>query len=122
MITTFLGEGHSFCFLDGEVIDAFPKNEANLMVLFPYNTVGQHMEKCLFGDGSFRLLINPIFPPPGSAYVLPDCSASGPMNKDIVRSVTRLEYTDLRDDPSVFVTDGTIGLFGAWLLRNPNTD
>jgi hypothetical protein len=134
VITTFLGDGHSFFFLDGEVMDAYPKNEDNLMVQFPYNTVGQHMEKCLFGDGSFRLLTNPIFSPPGSAYVLPDCSAGGPMNKDIVRSdnayarkfdkgnVTRLEYTELRDDPTVFVTDGTIGLFGTWMLRNPNMD
>jgi hypothetical protein len=35
VITTFLGDGHSFFFLDGEGMDAFPKEETNLMVQFP---------------------------------------------------------------------------------------
>jgi hypothetical protein len=75
-----------------------------------------------------------FFSPTGSDYVLPDISYEGGMNKEIVRgdsayaqkfdsgNVTRLEYTNLKTDRTVFVTDGTIGLFGAWLLRNPNTD
>jgi hypothetical protein len=32
VITTFPGDGHSFFFLDGEVMDGFPKNKDNLMV------------------------------------------------------------------------------------------
>ena len=37
-------------------------------------------------------------------------------------NVNRVEYTELKQDKTVFLTDGTIGFFGTWLLRNPNTD
>jgi hypothetical protein len=69
-----------------------------------------------------------FFSPTGSDYVLPDVSYEGGMNKEIIRgdsayakkfdsgNVTRLEYTNLKTDRTAYVTDGTIGLFGAWLL------
>jgi hypothetical protein len=131
VITTYLGDDHSFFFLDGQTIDAFPLDKANLMVQFPYNTTGCHMERCLNGDGSLRLLNNRIFSPPNSDYALPGASSIGA--KDIIRgdkaysrkfdsrNVTRVELTDLRDKPEVYITDGTIVFFGRWLLRNLTT-
>jgi hypothetical protein len=93
------------------------------------------LNRCLNGDGSLHLPNNPIFSPPNSDYILPGASSIGPMNKYIIRgdnayysrkfdsgNITRVEITDLRDKPRVYVTDGTIAFFGRWLLRNSTTD
>jgi hypothetical protein len=132
--TTYMEEVHKFFFLDKQTLNVIPPNKSDIMIKFPYNTVGRHMEKNLNFDGSFRLLFHPIFSPGEAEYVLPIGTNKPSLNKEQYRSenayqrsydngsITKDEYMKLNTDPHVYLTDGTIATCGRWFLRFPEGD
>jgi hypothetical protein len=127
-------EVHKFFFLDKQTLNIIPPHKSDIMIKFPYNTVGRHMENNLNHDGSFRLLFHPLFSPGEEEYVLPVGTNKPSLNKEQYRtenayqrmydngSITKDEYTQLNTDPRVYLTDGTIATCGRWFLRYPDGD
>jgi hypothetical protein len=105
------------------------------MMRFPFNTTGKHLEKCLNQNEDLRLLFHPVFSPEVPDYVLTEADVRGGKKKKArvrgehlyersfdIGTVTKDEYMNLKTDPKVYLTDGTMSLWGRWFLRNPNTD
>jgi hypothetical protein len=44
VVTTFLDNNHPYFFLHKVAVHALPKDETSLMVRFPYNITGKHLE------------------------------------------------------------------------------
>jgi hypothetical protein len=132
--TTYTEEVHKFFFLDKQTLNVIPPNKSDIMIKFPYNTVGRHMENNLNYDGSFRILFHPIFSPGEEEYVLPVGTNKPSLNKEQYRSenayqkmydngsITKDEYMKLNTNPYVYLTDGTIATCGRWFLRFPEGD
>jgi len=132
--TTYMEEVHKFFFLDKQTLNVIPPNKSDIMIKFPYNTVGRHMENNLNYDGSFRILFHPIFSPGEEEYVLPVGTNKPSLNKEQYRSenayqkmydngsITKDEYMKLNTNPRVYLTDGTIATCGRWFLRFPEGD
>ena len=132
VVTTYLGDDHSFFFLEGANRNCLPKNDSDLMFRFPYNSSGSELEDNL-GDGALQLFFQPRSGKLVEEYVLPENTPKHgfcKLNKREINQferhfdsadVAKDEYIDMKEKPKLYLRDQTMAFWGGWLQRNPNS-